>query len=186
MALADRCVQCGLCLPHCPTYRLDRNEAESPRGRIAYVRAVASGQLAPSEAGDAHLDHCLGCRRCESACPAGVRYGELLVGARTEQARRGPLPARTRAVLALLARPRLLGGLVGLQRLLGRWLPAGWQPVPPPAAPTPQPAPAPTAPAETLAVFTGCIARPHESGSRAALARLLASAGIATTEPACQ
>ena len=186
VALADRCVQCGLCLPHCPTYRLDRHEAESPRGRIAYVRAVASGLLAPSAAGDAHLDHCLGCRRCESACPAGVRYGELLVGARTEQARRRPLPARTRAVLALLARPRLLGGLVRLQRLVGRWLPAAWQPVPPAGTPATQPAPALPASAGTLAVFTGCIARPHESGSRAALARLLAAAGIATTEPAGQ
>src|SRR6478736_5829086 len=60
-ALADRCVQCGLCLPHCPTYRLDRNEAESPRGRIALVRAFADGALVPDPIADAHLDHCLGC-----------------------------------------------------------------------------------------------------------------------------
>ena len=72
LALADRCVQCGLCLPHCPTYHLDATEAESPRGRIAYMKALAGGQLAPTEAGDLHLDHCLGCRRCESVCPAGV------------------------------------------------------------------------------------------------------------------
>lgn len=183
VALADRCVQCGLCLPHCPTYQMDRSEAESPRGRIAYIRAVAAGQLAPSAAGDAHLDHCLGCRRCEAACPAGVRYGELLVGARTEQARRHPLPARTRAILALLARPRLLARLVALRRQLGRALPSAWRGLLPPApAPVALPRHDPAAGAP-LALFAGCVARPFESPTRAALARLLAAAGQAVVLP---
>ena len=60
-ALADRCVQCGLCLPTCPTYALDPIEAESPRGRIALIGAWERGLLSPTEAGDRHLDHCLGC-----------------------------------------------------------------------------------------------------------------------------
>ncbi|NUO77237.1 MAG: 4Fe-4S dicluster domain-containing protein, partial [Lysobacter sp.] len=78
VALADRCVQCGLCLPACPTYGHDRLEAESPRGRIAVARAWALGTIEPSAVADTHLDHCLGCRSCEAVCPAGVQYGELL------------------------------------------------------------------------------------------------------------
>ena len=78
VALADRCVQCGLCLPTCPTYARDRLEAESPRGRIAIARGLALGTIAPTAAADAHLDHCLACRSCEAVCPAGVEYGALL------------------------------------------------------------------------------------------------------------
>lgn len=184
-ALADRCVQCGLCLPHCPTYRLDQSESESPRGRIAYIRAVARGQLAPTAAGDAHLDHCLGCRRCEPVCPAGVPYGELLVGARAAQAARRPAALKLRAAGWLLARPPLLGHLVDLQRAT-RWLPASLRPSLPPApARVALPAP-PAAAVQELAVFVGCIADRYESGTRAALARLLGAAGIAVSLPGGQ
>jgi glycolate oxidase iron-sulfur subunit len=176
-ALADRCVQCGLCLPQCPTYRLDASEAESPRGRIAYVRAVASGRVAPTAFGDRHLDHCLGCLRCESACPAGVEYGALLVGARAAQARRKAPPIADRMRLGLLARPAVLTPLLALQS----HLPAGLRPLPvvPPAASVP---PA-TMAGRSVAVFVGCAARPYESGTRAALARLLAAAGIEAVLP---
>lgn len=185
-ALADRCVQCGLCLPHCPTYRLDQSEAESPRGRIAYVKAVAEGRLEATPAGDAHLDHCLGCRRCEPVCPAGVSYGELLVGARTAQARRRSPALKLRLAGWLLARPPLLGRLLGLYRVAGHWLPTGLRPaLPRPPARTVLPA-APTAATGTVAVFAGCIADRYESGSRAALARLLAAAGLAMELPAAQ
>lgn len=186
LALAEQCVQCGVCLPHCPTYRLDQTESESPRGRIAYVKAVAAGQLAPTPAGDQHLDHCLGCRRCEPVCPAGVQFGSLLVQARSLQAARRPPPASLRVASWLLAHPRWLGPLLGLYRHAGPWLPARLRPdFPPPPPPSALP-PAPAGPSPTVALFTGCIAGAYESGARAALARLLAAAGVAMTQPAGQ
>ncbi|MDH5180506.1 MAG: (Fe-S)-binding protein [Gammaproteobacteria bacterium] len=76
--LADRCVKCGLCLPHCPTYSEAQNENESPRGRIALLQGLVNGRLHYSATLASHLDHCLLCRRCERVCPSGVKYGRLL------------------------------------------------------------------------------------------------------------
>ncbi|WP_187265900.1 (Fe-S)-binding protein [Alkalisalibacterium limincola] len=188
LALADRCVQCGLCLPHCPTYQHDRNEAESPRGRIALWRGLASGQLAASAATDAHLDHCLGCRACESACPAGVRYGELLVAGRAlQRERRRPSP-RQFLVEWLAARPRWLAPLLGLYRRLHPALPARLRPLPAPPARTAPATPRPTGPSPSASVslFGGCVGRPYDEPARLALSRLLDAAGIATVEPGGQ
>jgi glycolate oxidase iron-sulfur subunit len=78
----SRCVHCGLCLNHCPTYRLWQLEADSPRGRIRQMMLVEQGELPVSEGFVDHIDKCLDCRSCETACPSAVNYGKLVEHAR--------------------------------------------------------------------------------------------------------
>lgn len=89
------CMRCGFCLPACPTYRHREIESASPRGRISLMRAVEEGKLEILEIAD-QLDQCLGCRACETACPAGVEYGHMLEQGRAllTAARRNPWPVR--------------------------------------------------------------------------------------------
>ncbi|MET4730202.1 glycolate oxidase iron-sulfur subunit [Lysobacter enzymogenes] len=178
-ALADRCVQCGLCLPACPTYGREQVEAESPRGRIALARAWALDTIPATAASDAHLDHCLGCRSCEAVCPAGVEYGRLLVAARSRQRERRPAGWRQRLAEGLAARPRTLAAWLAVYRAAYPLLPAAWRPLPRPpgrvrAATRGAVAPAP----QRVALFVGCVADSYEAPLRAALARLCAAVGV--------
>ena len=127
------CVHCGLCLSSCPTYRQSGRETSSPRGRIYLMRAAAEGRVEPNGLLAEEASLCLGCRACETACPAGVRYGRLLELTRSRVRRRGLLPRVEHLLLRHLIprRARLswaFDGLRVLQRtrldaLFGRLLP---------------------------------------------------------------
>ena len=82
--LLVQCMHCGLCLPTCPTYALTGLERSSPRGRIRLIKAVADGDLAISPSFMEEMNFCLDCQACETACPAGVKYGALVEAARAQ------------------------------------------------------------------------------------------------------
>lgn len=145
-SVLQQCMHCGMCLPTCPTYADTKMERNSPRGRIALMRAIADGNLEASRAFKDEMYFCLGCLACETACPAGVDYTQLFEMARAEAERtQGPRsPARRLFRLFVLNvlffkqwRLRLLGRLLwvyqvtGLQRLMRatvlRLLPKTWR-----------------------------------------------------------
>jgi glycolate oxidase iron-sulfur subunit len=118
--MLDACVHCGLCLPACPTYDATGNELDSPRGRITLVRGLAEGTIADISVAVQHLDFCVGCRACETACPSGVHYGAILEAGREHLASKVERPRAARLAQEWLVR-RGLGTTLGaltLMRLL--------------------------------------------------------------------
>jgi glycolate oxidase iron-sulfur subunit len=124
----DKCTRCGLCEQACPTYKLLRFEPDSPRGRVFLMKEVAQGDAPITEHLSQHLYQCLGCRACETVCPAGVPYGKLLERARFQIEQRGELvPARrgwrrfrSLAFERVLPNPWLFKTLVAPARLAQR------------------------------------------------------------------
>jgi len=124
-----RCVHCGLCSNHCPTYRLWHLEADSPRGRIYQMIRAETGESPVNSTFVDHIDKCLDCRACETACPSGVEYGKLVEYARARIAAEYKRPffsrlARTFAYKWLLPRP---GRIALLAKLLHFYQGSGLQ-----------------------------------------------------------
>ena len=208
----NACVHCGLCLPHCPTFRETRVETESPRGRLHLMRALAEGRVEPTDTFVSHISLCLDCRACEAACPTGVKFGHLMEATRAEvQARRPrsgvgrllgwvvfkqlfPYPARLETLAGLLRAYQRTGlqRLVRATGILGR-LPGQLDEA---EALLPRISsrffePRGTVPArgelrKRVAFFAGCIMRVAFAETNRATVRVLARAGCDVDLPESQ
>lgn len=206
------CVHCGLCLPACPTYTTTYHEADSPRGRIQLMRALAEGVIEPTQSVRQHLDLCLDCRACETACPSAVVYHELIEETRAKLAPAKkptaadrfmrwiffhifPHPARLKALL-LPARLMQMAGLYALLRKTGllKLLPVQFQkmeqmlpdqgPLWPKALPAQiNPQSAIRNPQSTIAFFPGCIGSVMFDKVNRQAVELLAASGCTVIVP---
>jgi glycolate oxidase iron-sulfur subunit len=187
-AALDACVHCGLCLAACPTYVELGTEADSPRGRIQLVRGLAAGTLEPTGAVARHLDLCLGCRACETACPSGVPYGRLIEGVRPlVEARRSPGRRAARRLLATTLTTRALARvLFAPARLVAGWRALARVPLlryaaalaPRRARRLPAVLEATGPSRGTALLLPGCVADTLFHDTNVATARLLARAGV--------
>src|SRR5262249_19452702 len=211
--LLDDCVHCGFCLPTCPTYLLWGQETDSPRGRIHLMRLRRDRRDSSSESFVQHIDTCLGCMACVTACPSGVQYDSLLEAARPEVEkvanrsvsdrafRRAifalfPHPARLRVMawpLAIYQKSglRRLVHLSGVLSLLPKRLRAMERLLPPISLAalrtrTPEHMPAEGVTRRRVALLTGCVQRVFVGDVNAATMRVLAAEGCEVFAPAEQ
>ena len=202
------CVHCGICLPQCPTYRVLGEEMDSPRGRVYLMRAAAEGRAEVTPGLARHLDLCLGCRACETACPSGVPFGQLLEATRAQLDRkrvRAPESAHATLewALSIFPHPDRLGALLwplrlyqasGLRTLVrasGMLAPfkrlqamdALLPRVLPSASPLPELIPARGRARGRAALLSGCVQRFFFPEINLATARLLSAAGWEVVAP---
>ncbi len=211
----DECVHCGFCLPACPTYVLWREEMDSPRGRIYMIRKAADGEAAVDSRFRLHMDNCLGCMACMTACPSGVQYNKIiepvraqierkLARSRSERLFRGllfatfPYPRRLRLLawpLFLYQRSglRTLVRAAGITRMLPKRLAAMEALLPevrsPRSARLPAMVRASAAPRRRVGMLSGCVQQVFFPEVNAATARVLAAEGceviIPQGQPCC-
>ena len=183
-ALAS-CVQCGLCLPHCPTWRVTGEETASPRGRISAMRQVQWEGAPAAEEFVGYMDACVQCRGCETACPAGVPFGRMMEQTRAALAAALPgyQPRWRRLGYRVLGRHRLLLGLSSLAAVAQR---AGLVPrrLGLPRLPLRRPRLRPrTTTGEPVWLFTGCVMDAWMRPAHAAGIRVLEAAGAMVRLP---
>lgn len=191
--LADQCVMCGLCLPHCPTYRVERIESSSPRGRVALMKMLAAArEFNADEETKARLDACIVCGACERACPSKVRYVELLTRTRARLAESGErVSPIARASTWLLRRPRLMRVIRRFARAWPtRLTPRRWRALREIAASIPKSATnaslaaridasQPTQSTRKALAFLGCAGASIERDTWSAAREVLATRGVA-------
>lgn len=203
----EDCVHCGFCLPTCPTYLALGNEMDSPRGRLYLMRAAAENRVAMDGSFARHMDLCLVCRACETACPSGVRFGHLMEATRSQMQRQRSdrradrLLRRfiletftdTRRLRLLLAPLRWYQGLglqalvhrLGILNLLGRLgtMERLMPRLPAPAAPLPEILPASGPRRARVGMLLGCAQEAFFPEVNRATARVLAANGFEVVIP---
>ena len=178
-AILRKCVHCGLCTATCPTYRLTGNELDSPRGRIYLIKSMLEGDRATGTT-RLHLDRCLGCRACETTCPSGVEYANLLTIGRELAEQNSPHRSLTervlrRILLSVLAYEKRFAVLLRAGRLVAPLLPhrLGAQLQAEPPGPWP-----PTRHQRRMIALSGCVQPAIAPVIDAAAARLLDRYGV--------
>lgn len=181
-AILRRCVHCGFCNATCPTYQLQGDELDGPRGRIYLIKQVLEGQV-DGEVAREHLDRCLTCRNCETTCPSGVEYNRLLDVGREQVQKSAPRSLPERLVrwglLRVIPFPKRFAIANRLARIARAVLPKEWRRAIPPAA---QPVGQWPAPQHTRRVLLldGCVQSVAAPEINLATARVLDSLGIST------
>ncbi len=174
------CVHCGFCTATCPTYQLLGDELDGPRGRIYLIKQMLEGEPV-SASTQLHLDRCLSCRNCESTCPSGVRYHDLLDIGRTVAEQQVPRLLGQRllrqGLRAVVPRPALFKALTRSGQALRALLPATLKGKLPASVTPPGERPAPRH-ARRLLMLEGCVQAAFSPNTNAAATRLLDRLGI--------